>query len=69
MCEDLNIRIIAEGIETTSEKDVLTNYGITLFQGYLFCKPSFIAMGFVKMDFLILAIPFLITNFKDNSLF
>jgi EAL domain-containing protein (putative c-di-GMP-specific phosphodiesterase class I) len=53
MCEDLNIRIIAEGIETIAERDVLESYGITLFQGYLFCKPNFKAMGFINKDSLL----------------
>lgn len=54
MCEDLNIRIIAEGIETIAERDVLANYGITLFQGYLFCKPSFKSAGLLNKDALVL---------------
>lgn len=53
MCEDLNIRIIAEGIETIAERDVLESYGVTLFQGYLFCKPTFKANGVINDDSLI----------------
>lgn len=53
MCEDLNISIIAEGIETIAERDVLISYGITLFQGYLFCKPSFMAKGLINKDSLL----------------
>lgn len=45
MCEDLKILMIAEGVETIAERDVLASYGITLFQGYLFCKPSFKSAG------------------------
>lgn len=45
MCEELNIKIIAEGVETREERDVLASYGIHLFQGYFFCKPSFKANG------------------------
>ncbi len=48
MCKDLNITIIAEGIETIAERNVLQDYGIHLFQGYLFCKPSFKSKGQVN---------------------
>jgi EAL domain-containing protein (putative c-di-GMP-specific phosphodiesterase class I) len=48
MCEELNITIIAEGIETIVERNVLLDYGIHLFQGYLFCKPSFRSQGLVN---------------------
>jgi EAL domain-containing protein (putative c-di-GMP-specific phosphodiesterase class I) len=53
MCEDLNIKIIAEGIETMSERNVLASYGITLFQGYLFCKPSFRSAGYINKEALL----------------
>jgi EAL domain-containing protein (putative c-di-GMP-specific phosphodiesterase class I) len=39
LCEELGIRLIAEGIETKAEFDVLLDLGIELFQGYLFAKP------------------------------
>lgn len=48
MCQELGITIIAEGIETTAERDVLSNYGIHLFQGYLFGKPAFKSQGNVN---------------------
>ncbi|MFV1923046.1 MAG: EAL domain-containing protein [Methylotenera sp.] len=48
MCEELNITIIAEGIETIAERNVLLDYGIYMFQGYLFCKPSFRSQGLVN---------------------
>ncbi|MGO3345169.1 MAG: EAL domain-containing protein [Marinomonas sp.] len=38
---DLNVIIIAEGIETKAEYQVLEDMGIHLFQGYYFAKPSF----------------------------
>lgn len=47
MCEELNIKVIAEGVETIAEKDVLASYSIDLFQGYLFCKPSFKSQGVI----------------------
>ncbi len=39
LCRELGIRLIAEGIETKAEFDVLLDLGIELFQGYLFAKP------------------------------
>ncbi len=37
---DLDIGIIAEGVETAEERDTLVDVGVTLFQGYLFAKPD-----------------------------
>lgn len=48
MCEELNVIVLAEGVETTNERDVLLNFGINLFQGYLFCKPAFKAEGVIN---------------------
>jgi EAL domain-containing protein (putative c-di-GMP-specific phosphodiesterase class I) len=48
ICRELNIRVLAEGIETPQERDFLANCGIELMQGYLFCKPAFRALG--KID-------------------
>lgn len=45
MGHQLQIKVLAEGVETTSERDFLLAAGITLFQGYLFCKPAFQAIG------------------------
>lgn len=47
MCAALNVRVLAEGIETAAERDFLHNTGIDLMQGYLFCKPAFNAIGIV----------------------
>jgi len=47
MCAALDVRVLAEGIETTAERDFLHNAGIDLMQGYLFCKPTFQAIGVV----------------------
>lgn len=49
MCEELNVIVLAEGVETTAERDVLVGFGINLFQGYLFCKPAFRAEGIVDL--------------------
>lgn len=40
VADRLNIRIIAEGIETAGERDALTELGIRYMQGFLFSKPS-----------------------------
>lgn len=44
ICSDLGIRVIAEGIETSGERDFLAVSGVTLMQGYLFAKPAFRAI-------------------------
>jgi EAL domain-containing protein (putative c-di-GMP-specific phosphodiesterase class I) len=41
MCRKLNIRVIAEGVETLEEFKTLREMGIGLFQGYLLAKPGF----------------------------
>ncbi|MCC6923630.1 MAG: EAL domain-containing protein [Nitrosomonas sp.] len=41
ICNDLNIRIISEGIETIEELSVMVDFGVDLFQGYYFAKPLF----------------------------
>ena len=45
LCEDLGIRVIAEGIETTAECEVLAEEGVRLMQGYLFARPAFRALA------------------------
>lgn len=40
LCHDMGKRIVAEGIETPRERDVLTDLGYDLLQGYLFAKPG-----------------------------
>ncbi|WP_318013479.1 EAL domain-containing protein [Paucibacter sp. Y2R2-4] len=41
ICQELNIQIIAEGVETPAERDFFLYEGVTLMQGYLFAKPVF----------------------------
>jgi EAL domain-containing protein (putative c-di-GMP-specific phosphodiesterase class I) len=41
ICEELGIRVIAEGIETRGERDFFAAHGVTLMQGYFFAKPAF----------------------------
>ncbi len=44
MCNELGIKVIAEGVETLKELEVLLDIGISYFQGYLFAKPAFEAL-------------------------
>lgn len=48
ICSDLNVRVLAEGIETAAERDFLRHAGIDLMQGYLFCRPALQAIGSVE---------------------
>jgi len=48
--QKLNIKVLAEGIETKAERDFLLSTGISLLQGYLFCKPAFQAIGTIDDD-------------------
>jgi EAL domain-containing protein (putative c-di-GMP-specific phosphodiesterase class I) len=47
ICATLGVRVLAEGIETTAERDFLRDAGIELMQGYLFCRPALQAIGMV----------------------
>ncbi|MBJ7310536.1 EAL domain-containing protein [Rugamonas sp. CCM 8940] len=47
ICADLNVRVLAEGIETMAERDFLRDAGIDLMQGYLFCRPAFKSIGVI----------------------
>lgn len=51
VCKELNIEIIAEGIETTDELNCLKDMGIYLFQGYLFAKPAWEALADVNRTY------------------
>lgn len=44
LCHDLDITVIAEGIETPDEFHALRDCGIDLMQGYLLAKPAFEAL-------------------------
>jgi len=41
IAHELDITVLAEGVETEAEFQVLKAAGVTLFQGYLFAKPGF----------------------------
>lgn len=40
-CDDLGIRVVAEGVETDDEVSALRGLGITLMQGFRFSRPEF----------------------------
>jgi EAL domain-containing protein (putative c-di-GMP-specific phosphodiesterase class I) len=44
MCEELGIRVIAEGVETADDSRTLCDLGICLQQGYLFARPALEAL-------------------------
>lgn len=41
ICKDLNITVLAEGLETQGEVAFYRDLGVTLMQGYYFAKPGF----------------------------
>lgn len=45
LCRDMEIQVVAEGIETPAERDFLYDSGIHLMQGYLFARPQFRAVA------------------------
>jgi EAL domain-containing protein (putative c-di-GMP-specific phosphodiesterase class I) len=40
LCREMEMLLVAEGVETVAERDVLAEMGCDLFQGYLFARPS-----------------------------
>lgn len=40
LCRDLGMKVVAEGVETVDERDVLIESGCELLQGFLFAKPG-----------------------------
>lgn len=40
LCRDLGMKVVAEGVETVEERDVLIESGCELLQGFLFAKPG-----------------------------
>lgn len=43
-CDELHIRVIAEGVETPEEVGALHALGVDLFQGYFFARPAIAAL-------------------------
>lgn len=48
ICNELDIRVIAEGVETAEECQFLRRLGIRLMQGFLFSEPLFEACGEIE---------------------
>jgi EAL domain-containing protein (putative c-di-GMP-specific phosphodiesterase class I) len=48
MAHNLKMKVIAEGVETTEQKDLLTSIKCDVMQGYLFSKPV-PAIDFMKL--------------------
>ena len=44
LCEDLQIAVVAEGVETRDEFKALEDLGIHYLQGYLLARPGFMAL-------------------------
>jgi EAL domain-containing protein (putative c-di-GMP-specific phosphodiesterase class I) len=40
IADEIDAKVIAEGIETTAERNIVVDAGITFGQGYLLGKPS-----------------------------
>jgi EAL domain-containing protein (putative c-di-GMP-specific phosphodiesterase class I) len=40
LCREMEMLLVAEGVETAAERDVLADLGCDLFQGYLFARPA-----------------------------
>jgi EAL domain-containing protein (putative c-di-GMP-specific phosphodiesterase class I) len=40
LCRELNVEIVAEGVEVAEERDCLNTLGGDLYQGYLFARPG-----------------------------
>ncbi len=52
VCSELPTTVIAEGVETQEEYDVLRSFGIGLFQGYYFARPAFESLPVVPLEIL-----------------
>ncbi len=50
VCQDLEIDVICEGVETRGEVQALADMGVKLFQGYYFAKPGFQRLPEVPLD-------------------
>ena len=54
IARELDITVLAEGVENEAELTALRAAGIALFQGYHFAKPGFMSLpavrGFTRMD-------------------
>ena len=44
ICAELHVDVVAEGVETEAEHRALRDLGATMFQGFLFGRPAFMAL-------------------------
>jgi EAL domain-containing protein (putative c-di-GMP-specific phosphodiesterase class I) len=40
LAKSLGLQVVAEGLETESQRELLVGIGCDLLQGYLFCRPA-----------------------------
>ncbi len=40
MAHSLDLKVVAEGVETEEQRDFLSEHGCPLFQGYYFSRPQ-----------------------------
>jgi len=40
LCNDMGLHVIAEGVETSEERDAVIDLGCDLLQGFLFARPG-----------------------------
>jgi len=40
LCREMDMLLVAEGVETAAERDILTDMGCDFFQGFLFARPE-----------------------------
>lgn len=52
LCRDLDIQVIAEGVETYEEMAAIRDFGVYLFQGYYFAEPAFQSLAEVPSELL-----------------
>lgn len=50
ICAELDIKIIAEGVEHAEERDFLADCGVYLMQGFWFARPAFQKMAQIAPD-------------------
>ncbi|NDZ18517.1 diguanylate phosphodiesterase [Variovorax sp. WS11] len=50
ICDELRIRVVAEGVERPEEVDTLRGVGVRLFQGFLFAAPGIAMLPAVAWD-------------------
>ncbi len=49
-CQEMGIKVIAEGVETRDEFIALRDIGVDLFQGFYFARPAYEALATIEWD-------------------